>query len=44
MMKRLDSTLCLKEHGYGKFSGMLRAMDSLVEIKKGDRDRLLRLR
>lgn len=44
MMKRLDSTFDLKDHGYGSFSEMLKAMDKLVEVKKGEKDHLLRLR
>jgi hypothetical protein len=44
MMKRLDSTFDLKDHGYSSFSEMLKAMDVVVEIKKGDTDHLLRLR
>ena len=44
MMKRLDSTFDLKDHGYGSFSEMLKAMDALVEVKKGEKDHLLRLR
>ncbi|MGN7875680.1 NYN domain-containing protein [Roseateles sp. 22389] len=44
MVKRLDPTFDLKEHGYGSFGEMLKAMDALVEVKKGDADHLLRLR
>lgn len=44
MMKRLDSTFDLKDHGFGSFSEMLKAMDAVVEVKKGDDDHLLRLR
>jgi hypothetical protein len=44
MVKRLDSTFDLKGHGYGSFSEMLKAMDAMVEVKKGDGDHLLRLR
>ena len=44
MVKRLDSTFDLKSHGYGSFSEMLKAMDSVVEVKKGDNDHLIRLR
>ena len=43
-LKWLDSTFDLKEHGYGAFSEILKAMNSLVEVKMGDRDHLLRLR
>jgi hypothetical protein len=44
MVKRLDSTFDLKDHGYGSFSEMLKAMDAVVEIKKGETDHLLRIR
>lgn len=44
MMKRLDSTFDLKDHGYTSFSEMLKAMEGIVEVKKGDKDHLLRLR
>ena len=44
MMKRLDSTFDLKDHGYGSFSEMLKAMDAVIEVKKGDTDHLVRLR
>lgn len=44
MMKRLDSTFDLKDAGYTSFSALLKAMDAVVEIKKGDTDQLLRLR
>lgn len=44
MMKRLDSTFDLKDHGYASFSEMLKAMDAIVEVKKGEKDHLLRLR
>lgn len=44
MMKRLDSTFDLKDHGFTSFSEMLKAMDAIVDVKKGDTDHLLRLR
>ena len=44
MIKRLDSTFDLKDHGYTSFSEMLKAKDALVEVKKGEKDHLLRLR
>jgi hypothetical protein len=44
MIKRLDPTFDLKDHGYASFSEMLKALDPIVEIKKGDKDHLLRLR
>jgi len=44
MMKRLDSTFDLKDYGYTSFSEMLKAMDAVVEVKKGETDHLLRVR
>lgn len=44
MMKRLDSTFDLKDHGFASFSEMLKAMDSVVEVKRGETDHLLRVR
>ena len=44
MMKRLDSTFDLKDHGYTSFSEMLKAMDATIEVKKGETDHLLRVR
>lgn len=44
MMKRLDSTFDLKDHGFATFSEMLKGMEPMVEVKKGDKDHLLRLR
>lgn len=44
MMKRLDSTFDLKDYGYTTFSEMLKAMDAVVEVKKGEADHLLRVR
>lgn len=44
MVKRLDSTFDMKDHGYGSFSEMLEAMEAIVEIRQGDGDDLVRLR
>lgn len=44
MIKRLDSTFNPKDHGFDSFVDMVKAMDALVEVKKGDSDHLLRLR
>lgn len=44
MIKRLDPTFDTKEHGYAGFAEMLKALDSVVEIKKGETDHLLRVR
>ena len=44
MIKRLDPTFDTKEHGHASFAEMLKALDAIVEIKKGDNDHMLRLR
>lgn len=44
MIKRLDSTFDTKDHGYANFAEMVKAMDVVVEVKKGDNDHVLRLR
>lgn len=45
MIKRLDPTFDPKEHGYANFPAMVKALDaSVVEVKKGDSDQIVRLR
>lgn len=44
MIKRLDSTFDTKDHGYASFAEMLKALDTVIEIKKGETDHLLRVR
>ena len=44
MIKRLDPTFDPKDHGHASFSEMLKALDAVVEIKKGETDHLVRLR
>ena len=44
MIKRLDSTFDPKEHGYANFPAMVKALDDVVEIKKGDFDQVVRLK
>lgn len=44
MIRRLDPTFNLKEHGYTSFSGMVKALDALVETRAGQNDQQLRLR
>ena len=44
MIKRLDPTFDPKDHGHASFPAMVKALDSLVEVKKGDSDQLVRLR
>lgn len=44
MIKRLDPTFDFKEHGFASISEMLKALDAVVEVRKGDADHQLRLR
>ncbi|HNU11692.1 MAG TPA: OST-HTH/LOTUS domain-containing protein [Rubrivivax sp.] len=44
MIKRLDPTLDPKDHGHANFADMVKAMDVVVEIKKGETDHMLRVR
>jgi len=44
MIKRLDPTFDTNEHGHASFAEMLKALDSVIEIKKGETDHLIRLR
>ena len=44
MIKRLDPAFSLKDHGASSFSEMLKALDTVVEVKKGEKDHLIRLR
>ncbi|MFZ3082933.1 NYN domain-containing protein [Rhodoferax ferrireducens] len=44
MIKRLDPTFDTKDHGYASFSAMVKALEALVEIRKGDFDQVIRLR
>lgn len=44
MIKRLDPTFDLKEHGHTSFPGMVKSLGELVEVQKGDSDQLIRLR
>lgn len=44
MVKRLDPTFDVAEHGYTTFSGMLKGMESLVEVRKGENDQQVRMR
>lgn len=44
MIKRLDATFGPKDRGHANFAGMVEAMESIVEIKKGETDHLLRVR
>ncbi|TFZ05588.1 NYN domain-containing protein [Ramlibacter henchirensis] len=44
MVKRLDPTFELAEHGFTTFSGMLKALDTMIEVRKGENDQQVRLR
>jgi len=44
MIKRLDPTFDPKDHGHGNFAELVKAMDAVVEIKKGETDHMLRVR
>ncbi|HEY0822693.1 MAG TPA: NYN domain-containing protein [Ramlibacter sp.] len=44
MIKRLDATFNLKDHHYGSFSGMVKALDDIVETRARDSHQELRLR
>jgi len=44
MVKRLDSTFDPKDHGHANFADMVKALDAMVEVRKGDSDHLVRLR
>jgi uncharacterized LabA/DUF88 family protein len=44
MIKRLDPTFDPKDHGHTGFAEMLKALDTVIEIKKGEKDHLVRLR
>ena len=44
MIKRLDPTFDTKELGYANFAAMVKALEALIEIRKGDSDQVIRLR
>ncbi|MGE4049714.1 MAG: NYN domain-containing protein [Piscinibacter sp.] len=44
MIKRLDPTFDTKDYGHASFAEMLKALDTVIEIKKGEKDHLVRLR
>jgi uncharacterized LabA/DUF88 family protein len=44
MIKRLDPTFDTKDHGHANFPAMVKALDGIVEVKKGDSDQVVRLR
>ncbi len=44
MIKRLDPTFDTKDHGHANFPAMVKALDGLIEIRKGESDQLIKLR
>ncbi|CAN7313439.1 NYN domain-containing protein [Variovorax sp. LjRoot84] len=44
MIKRLDPTFDTKEYGHPNFPAMVKALDDIVEVRKGDSDQVVRLR
>src|SRR3954462_8333989 len=44
MIKRLDPTFNLKDHGHTSLAGMVKALDAVVETRAGPNDQQLRLR
>ena len=44
MVKRLDPTFDIGDHGYATFSGMLKAMEAAIEVREGDTEQQVRLR
>ena len=44
MMKRLDPTFELAEHGFSTFQGMLKSLEAIIEARKGESDPQIRLR
>jgi len=43
MIKRLDPTFDPKEYGHANFPAMVKALDQVVEVRKGDSDQQVRL-
>jgi uncharacterized LabA/DUF88 family protein len=44
MIKRLDPTFDTKDYGHANFAEMVKSLDSVVEVKKGESDHIVRLR
>jgi hypothetical protein len=44
MIKRLDPTFDTKDHGHASFSDMVKALDVVVEVRKGESDHVVRLK
>ncbi|WP_235501172.1 NYN domain-containing protein [Hydrogenophaga sp. Root209] len=44
MVKRLDLTFDPKDHGHASFAELLKSMDAVIELRKGETDHKIRLR
>ena len=44
MIKRLDPTFDTKDHGHASFSDIIKALDAVVEVRKGESDHVVRLK
>jgi uncharacterized LabA/DUF88 family protein len=44
MIKRLDPTFDTKDYGHANFADMVKALDTIVEVRKGESDHVVRLR
>ena len=44
MIKRLDATFDPKDFGHASFREMVKALDNIVEVRKGEVDHQLRVR
>ena len=44
MIKRLDSTFDTRDHGHDDFPAMVKALDALIDVRKGSSDPQVRLR
>ena len=44
MVKRLDPTFDFGEHGFATFSGMLKSLEAMIEVRTGENDQQVRLR
>lgn len=44
MIKRLDPTFEPRDHGYASFAAMVQGLETLVEIRAGESDQVVRLR
>lgn len=44
MIKRLDPTFDPKDHSFPNFPAIVKALEDVVEVKKGDSDQIVRVR